>query len=88
MVKRIVSFIIILAIIIYLFIGVLFYVNSVEYGIKSIHLCPPITEIETKGLNIEPPQNCPNQTYSYIEHWKEGIISVVGWLPFLVFGNR
>jgi len=78
MTKKTLFFILLIATIIYLLIGVAFYVNDVRYSRSAIHICP---EGATTGEQV---RDCPPQTVSLKEDWPTAITLMVGWLPLLI----
>lgn len=77
MTKKTRSFIIV-AVIVYLLIGVAFYTSDVSSSRSVIHICPE------GATTAEQAQDCLPQTISLKTDWATAVTLTVGWLPLLV----
>ena len=78
MTKKIFLPILSVVVIIYLLIGVAFYLNTIRYSHSAIHICPEGTITE------EQMQDCPSQTISLKTDWPSAVTLTIGWLPLLI----
>ena len=69
---------IIVAVIIYLLIGVAFYVSDVRHSRSVVNICPEGV------INEEQLQDCSPQTISLKTDWATAVTLTVGWLPLLI----